>query len=183
MRFPLRLGPWLGGARKQTQTSSDKLRQNSDHGRRCFCRRIPGSTRNQPKYYGSCGGCPYLKPLCWVHYAPRRVGLEKQCRDWCVSYHGSRSKSILSIVCRGVQRPGDASAVSAHGQAYSNTNRSIKVSPWIEYAAFRGFVGLQARRVSLGPNCLAVPRSARVVRSAPWHIESQQALAQMFSSK
>ena len=37
---------------------------------------------------------------------------------------------------RGLQRPGDAGVLSAHGQAHSVTKKTIYVSPSVEYAAF-----------------------------------------------
>ena len=80
------------------------------------------------------GGRPYFKPAGWVKFAVEAP--MASCNDWCVAYHGTHVQNILPILARGLQRRGDHASVVFHGQAHSETNRSIYLSPSIEYAAF-----------------------------------------------
>ena len=57
-------------------------------------------------------------------------------KDWCVAYHGTTSQNLPSILLQGLQNPGEPGVSILHGQSYSQTKRTIYLSPSIEYAAF-----------------------------------------------
>eukprot|EP00927_Polykrikos_kofoidii_P054310 TRINITY_DN48742_c0_g1_i1.p1 TRINITY_DN48742_c0_g1~~TRINITY_DN48742_c0_g1_i1.p1 ORF type:complete len:551 (+),score=63.89 TRINITY_DN48742_c0_g1_i1:82-1734(+) len=81
------------------------------------------------------GGRPYSKPVGWLRWAMQWREFEKH-RDWCVAYHGTHPTRLLPILFHGLRRPGDEGVTSLHGQAGSQTGKSIYLSPSIEYAAF-----------------------------------------------
>jgi len=83
--------------------------------------------------YGCRGGLPYFKPNGWVRFALQSPSFAQ---EWCVAYHGTHVRNVAAIIQVGLQRPGDHGVKSAHGQAFSTTNRSIYVTPSIGYAAF-----------------------------------------------
>ena len=83
--------------------------------------------------YGCRGGLPYFKPNGWVRFALQSPSFAQ---EWCVAYHGTHVRNVAAIIQVGLQRPGDHGVKSAHGQAFSTTNRSIYVTPAIGYAAF-----------------------------------------------
>merc|ERR1712054_36981 len=78
----------------------------------------------------------YYKPCGWKRYALQKENFQESYANWCVGYHGSMSKSIISILLRGLRQPGEEGVVVAHGQVHSKTKKSMYVSPSIEYAAF-----------------------------------------------
>ncbi|CAJ1453861.1 unnamed protein product [Effrenium voratum] len=84
--------------------------------------------------YGLRGGHEYYKPSGWLRFAVR---MRSPCEDWCVAYHGTCSQNMLSILTAGLLRPGGPARIRvAHGQAYSTSQRTIYLSPAIEYSAF-----------------------------------------------
>lgn len=87
-----------------------------------------------PASYGDRGGRPYIKPCGWLRYS-LRVDRFDEVKDWCVAYHGTANTNTLSILLSGLRRPDGQQVQVAHGQAYSDTNRTIYLSPSIEYAA------------------------------------------------
>ena len=52
------------------------------------------------------------------------------------AYHGTTSQNLPSILLQGLQNPGEPGVSILHGQSYSQTKRTIYLSPSIEYAAF-----------------------------------------------
>jgi hypothetical protein len=91
--------------------------------------------------YGARGGQLYFKPQGWLRYALHVDGFERY-KGWCVAYHGTTSQNMASILLRGLRRPGEPGVQVVHGQAGSTTNRTIYVSPSIEYAAFPTYAQL-----------------------------------------
>jgi len=86
----------------------------------------------KPAFYGNRGGKPYFKPCGWARFAIQCNSM-RVAHDWCVAYHGTTLVKGMWILAEGLQRP-DLSSDVAHGQAYSTTNRTIYVSPSVEYA-------------------------------------------------
>lgn len=78
--------------------------------------------------YGLRGRRPYFKPAGWLRYAVRRSDFELY-KDWCVAYHGTMSKTIMSILLKGLRPPGEEGVKISYGQAYSTTNKTIYLSP------------------------------------------------------
>ena len=85
--------------------------------------------------YGLRGGRPYFKPKSWLRYALYVKDFHLY-KDWCVAYHGTTSQNLPSILLQGLQNPGEPGVSILHGQSYSQTKRTIYLSPSIEYAAF-----------------------------------------------
>lgn len=86
--------------------------------------------------YGERGGKPYFRPHGWTRFSLHVSHFDQIKDDWPVAYHGTSSANALSILSLGLQRPGEEGVITAHGQAYSQTKRTIYLSPSIEYAAF-----------------------------------------------
>lgn len=84
--------------------------------------------------YGHRGGYPYYKPKGWMRMGVAAAGFQ-ECKDWCVAYHGTKVKSVVGILMQGLQRPGEGGVKVRHGQAGSETKRTVYLSPSIEYAA------------------------------------------------
>eukprot|EP00747_Dinoflagellata_sp_TGD_P130282 gnl/TRDRNA2_/TRDRNA2_174810_c1_seq17.p1 gnl/TRDRNA2_/TRDRNA2_174810_c1~~gnl/TRDRNA2_/TRDRNA2_174810_c1_seq17.p1 ORF type:complete len:307 (-),score=31.80 gnl/TRDRNA2_/TRDRNA2_174810_c1_seq17:106-993(-) len=91
--------------------------------------------------YGLRGGYHYFKPVGWLRYSLHVENFSLY-KDWPVAYHGTRSQSVVSILNVGLRRPGEHGVTSLHGQTYSDTKKSIYVSPSIEYAAFPVYANL-----------------------------------------
>ena len=85
-----------------------------------------------PTYYGQRGGFPYFEPLGWVRFSLQSD--ETSLRKWPVAYHGTQIANAIRILAEGMQRPLSKHDV-AHGQAGSETQKSMYVSPSVEYAA------------------------------------------------
>ena len=81
------------------------------------------------------GGRPYFKPKSWLRYALYVKDFHLY-KDWCVAHHGTTSQNLPSILLQGLQNPGEPGVSILHGQSYSQTKRTIYLSPSIEYAAF-----------------------------------------------
>eukprot|EP00746_Dinoflagellata_sp_MGD_P035123 gnl/MRDRNA2_/MRDRNA2_18394_c0_seq1.p1 gnl/MRDRNA2_/MRDRNA2_18394_c0~~gnl/MRDRNA2_/MRDRNA2_18394_c0_seq1.p1 ORF type:complete len:560 (-),score=105.84 gnl/MRDRNA2_/MRDRNA2_18394_c0_seq1:400-2079(-) len=83
--------------------------------------------------FGLRGGRPYHRPEGWLRYSIQ-VNDFNHCKDWCVAYHGTRSDKIVPILLQGLRKPGEEGVVITHGQAWSQSNSTIYLSPSIEYA-------------------------------------------------
>ena len=112
---------------------------NRDHfcwtGPRSLCSSAPRHSRvfslDGAADYGDRGGKPYFKPLGWLRYAVH-VDHFHLYKDWCVAYHGTTSQNAVSILVHGLSRPGERGASVLHGQAGSQTRRTIYMTPSIE---------------------------------------------------
>lgn len=84
--------------------------------------------------YGFRGGQEYYRPVGWLRYSfhVESFDLFKQ---WCVAYHGTKHSNVVSILLRGLKRPGEDGVIEMHGHVASNFGRTIYVSPSFEYAA------------------------------------------------
>eukprot|EP00928_Gymnodinium_smaydae_P081205 TRINITY_DN64761_c0_g1_i1.p1 TRINITY_DN64761_c0_g1~~TRINITY_DN64761_c0_g1_i1.p1 ORF type:complete len:601 (-),score=24.66 TRINITY_DN64761_c0_g1_i1:44-1846(-) len=95
--------------------------------------------------YGLRGGRPYFKPCGWVRFAIGGKTQERLFRlqNWCVAYHGTSLKSSIKILVEGLRQPGTSGVRIAHGQAYSETQKSIYASPALGYASFPVYAPLE----------------------------------------
>ena len=80
-------------------------------------------------------GMDIFKPKSWLRYALYVKDFHLY-KDWCVAHDGATSQNLPSILLQGLQNPGEPGVSILHGQSYSQTKRTIYLSPSIEYAAF-----------------------------------------------
>jgi len=85
-----------------------------------------------PSKYGYRGGRSYYKPVGWIRYSIKHDDFDRY-QDWCIAYHGTKSKNAAKILAEGLRSPTSKKDV-AHGQA-GGTGSTIYLSPCIEYAA------------------------------------------------
>jgi len=128
------MGNSLVGARRSVskdisrESAVDELPRTM---RRLLCHPYSRVFNLNPGDYGLRGGLPYYKPCGWARFAVRKD--RKAIEDWAVAYHGTRVERAMWILIEGLQRPATWSEV-AHGQAYSSTQRTIYLTPSVEYA-------------------------------------------------
>ena len=90
-----------------------------------------------PVFWGTRGGHMSFKPSEWVRYALQKDNFHQTCSDRCDAYHGTMSKSIISILFRGLRRLGEEGVVVAHPLSFEQVLTHNESLPEVREALCR----------------------------------------------